>query len=97
MRACLGKEILLKAMDNEKNEIRRLKNGGWYWINKRVLRLSGRGLKASGIVVYNALASYANSKNKACFPTQKTIAELIEQKDSHKENKGAPRAWPAGR
>jgi len=64
-------------MDNEKNEIRRLKNGGWFWINKKVLQLFSRSLKASGLAVYNALASFANSKNQACFPTQKTIAELI--------------------
>ena len=61
-------------MDNEKNEIRRLKNGGWFWINKKVLQLFSRSLKASGLAVYNALASYANFKNQTCFPTQKSIA-----------------------
>jgi DNA-binding Lrp family transcriptional regulator len=62
---------------NEKNEIRRLKNGDWYWINRRILNIHGQKLKASGLAVYNALASYANFKNQACFPTQKAIAELI--------------------
>jgi DNA-binding Lrp family transcriptional regulator len=62
---------------NEKYEIRRIRNGGWFWINKKVLQLFSRSLKSSGLAVYNALASYANSKNQACFPTQKVIAELI--------------------
>jgi DNA-binding MarR family transcriptional regulator len=52
-------------------------NGGWFWINKKVLQLFSRSLKSSGLAVYNVLASFANSKNQTCFPTQKTIAELI--------------------
>jgi len=65
-------------MPNEyKSEIRDFKNGDWYWINKKVLQLHSRSLKASGIAVYNALASFANSKNQTCFPTQRAIAELI--------------------
>jgi DNA-binding Lrp family transcriptional regulator len=62
---------------NEKNEIRHIRNGGWFWINKKVLQLFSRSLKSSGLAVYNVLASFANSKSQACFPTQKTIAELI--------------------
>jgi biotin operon repressor len=61
----------------ENKNARSLKNGNWYWIDRRILRLYGQSLKTSGIAVYNALASYANFKNQACFPTQKTIAELI--------------------
>ena len=64
-------------MNNEKNEIRRLKNGGWFWINKKVLQLFSRSLKASGLAVYNALASYANFKNQTCFPTQRSIARHL--------------------
>jgi len=62
---------------NEKNEIRHIRNGDWFWINKKVLQLFSRSLKSSGLAVYNVLASFANSKNQTCFPTQKTIAELI--------------------
>jgi len=62
---------------NEKNEIRHIRNGDWFWINKKVLQLFSRSLKSSGLAVYNVLASFANSKSQACFPTQKTIAELI--------------------
>jgi DNA-binding MarR family transcriptional regulator len=62
---------------NEKNEIRHIRNGGWFWINKKVLQLFSRRLKSSGLAVYNVLASFANSKSQACFPTQRAIAELI--------------------
>jgi len=62
---------------NEKNEIRHIRNGGWFWINKKVLQLFSRRLKSSGLAVYNVLASFANSKSQACFPTQKAIADLI--------------------
>jgi DNA-binding Lrp family transcriptional regulator len=62
---------------NEKNEIRHIRNGGWFWINKKVLQLFGRSLKASGLALYNVLVSFANSKNQTCFPTQRVIAELI--------------------
>jgi DNA-binding MarR family transcriptional regulator len=63
--------------NNEKTEIRHIRNGNWFWINKKVLQLFSRSLKASGIAVYNALASFANSRNQVCFPTQKAIADLI--------------------
>jgi len=62
---------------NEKNEIRRIRNGDWFWINKKVLQLFSRSLKASGLAVYNVLASFANFKNQTCFPTQRVIADLI--------------------
>jgi DNA-binding Lrp family transcriptional regulator len=62
---------------NEKNEIRHIRNGDWFWINKKVLQLFSRRLKSSRLAVYNVLASFANSKNQTCFPTQREIAELI--------------------
>lgn len=63
--------------NNKKIEIRHIRNGDWFWINKKVLQFFSRSLKSSGLAVYNVLASFANSKSQACFPTQKTIAELI--------------------
>jgi len=63
--------------NNYKSEVRDFKNGDWYWINKKVLQLHSRCLKASGIAVYNALASFTNSKTQTCFPTQRAIAELV--------------------
>jgi DNA-binding Lrp family transcriptional regulator len=63
--------------NTEKNELRSLAEKGWYWINQSLLKRYGRILKSSGLAVYNALASYANSKSQTCFPTQKSIAKLL--------------------
>ncbi|MBC8359478.1 MAG: helix-turn-helix domain-containing protein [Candidatus Aminicenantes bacterium] len=61
----------------KKHEIRSTKKGNWYWIDKNILHQYGRRLRPSGIAVYNALASFVNSETQTCFPTQKTMAELI--------------------
>jgi hypothetical protein len=58
-------------------QIRDMRDGDWYWINKAILYLYGQRLKVAGIALYNALASFANSETQTCFPTQKTIAALI--------------------
>jgi len=60
----------------EKNKVRDLRDGNWYWINRDVLYIYGRKLRASGIAVYNALVSFANPKTQSCFPTQKALAEI---------------------
>lgn len=54
-----------------------MRDGGWYWIDKKVLHLYGRKIKASGIAVYNALSSFADSQTQQCFPTHKGIAQLL--------------------
>jgi DNA-binding transcriptional ArsR family regulator len=61
----------------QKFEIRDLRNGDWYWIDRVILHSYGQKLKASGIAVYNALASFANFKTQTCFPTQEAVAQLI--------------------
>ncbi len=61
----------------KKHEIRSTKKGNWYWIDKNILHQYGRRLRPSGIAVYNELASFVNSETQTCFPTQKTMAELI--------------------
>lgn len=61
----------------KKHEIRSTKKGNWYWIDKKILHQYGKRLKPAGIAVYNALASFVNSETQTCFPTQKTMAELI--------------------
>ena len=61
----------------KKHEIRSTKKGNWYWIDKKILHQYGRRLRPSGIAAYNALASFVNSETQSCFPTQKTMAELI--------------------
>ena len=58
------------------SSVRDMRDGNWYWINRAVLHIYGPKLKASGIAVYNALASFANFKTQTCFPTQKALAEL---------------------
>ena len=60
-----------------KSEIRNLRNGDWFWINKKVLQLFSRRLKSSGLAVYNVLASFVNFKNQTCFPSQRVIADMI--------------------
>ncbi len=64
-------------MKNEKIELRSIKNGKWYWIDKGILKNYGSELKSSGLAVYNVLAYFANSKSQSCFPTQKTMADLV--------------------
>jgi len=61
----------------EEIEIRSIKRGKWYWIDKSILKNYASDLKSSGLAVYNVLAYFANSKSQSCFPTQKTIADLI--------------------
>jgi len=58
------------------SSVRDMRDGNWYWINRAVLHIYGPKLKASGIAVYNTLASFANFKTQTCFPTQKALAEL---------------------
>jgi len=62
-------------MSNQK--IRSIRDGNWYWIDRMILNNFGRELKPGGIAVYNVLASFSNSKTQSCFPSQETIAKLI--------------------
>jgi len=57
-------------------EIRDLRNGDWYWIHKAVIHEYAQKVGAIGIVVYNLLASLANS-HQGCFPSQKYIARAL--------------------
>lgn len=62
---------------DEEIELRSIKRGKWYWIDKSILKNYASELKSSGLAVYNVLAYFANSKSQSCFPTQKTMADLI--------------------
>lgn len=65
-------------MDSKEcTKIRSIRDGNWYWIDRIVLNDFGKKLKPPGIAVYNVLASFSNSKTQSCFPSQETIAELI--------------------
>ncbi len=62
--------------NQEKIEIRDLRNGGWYWVHKAVIREYAPKVGAIGIVVYNFLASLVDS-SQVCFPSQKYIARAL--------------------
>jgi len=74
---CFDTLKFMKEIAHKDIPVRSSKDGGWYWIDKTVLHLFGKKIKASGVAVYNVLAYFANSKTQICFPTQKTIAGLI--------------------
>lgn len=57
-------------------EIRDIRNGEWYWVQKEVL--SSSKLNASDKLVYSALAYYANNKTQQCYPSYTRICELIK-------------------
>ena len=59
-----------------KNKVRDLRNGSWYWIHRRILKEYSKKVGATGILVYNFLASLAD-RTQACFPSQKYIAESL--------------------
>ena len=61
---------------NKKIEIRDLRNGGWYWVDKAVIKNFTPKVGAVGIAVYSFLASLADS-SQGCFPSQKYIAESL--------------------
>jgi len=60
----------------ENNNVRELKNGSWYWIDKIIIQKYVPKIGAMGFTVYSFLASLTNS-NQSCFPSQKYIAERI--------------------
>jgi len=61
---------------NKINEIRDLRNGNWYWIDKMVINNFATKVGAVGITVYSFLASLAD-RSQGCFPSQKYIAESL--------------------
>jgi len=62
--------------NQEKIEIRDLRNGDWYWVHKAVIREYAPKVGAIGIAVYNFLASLADGR-QICFPSQRYIAERL--------------------
>jgi len=59
-----------------KNKVRDLRNGSWYWIHRRILKEYSKKVGATGILVYNFLASSADN-SQSCFPSQKYIAKSL--------------------
>ena len=61
---------------NTKIEVRDLRNGNWYWIHRAVIKEYTPKIGATGIAVYNFLASCVDTY-QSCFPSQKYIAENL--------------------
>jgi alpha-N-acetylglucosamine transferase len=55
-------------------QVRDLRNGDWFWINKQILE--HKGLNASDKLVYSALAFFANETNQKCYPSIPKLTEL---------------------
>lgn len=59
---------------NKPFEIRDIRNGEWYWVQKDVL--ASKDINASDKLVYSALAYFVNNKTQTSFPSYPTIANL---------------------
>jgi DNA-binding MarR family transcriptional regulator len=57
-------------------EIRDIRNGQWYWVQKEVL--ASKLINASTKLVYSALAYYTNNKTQRSSPSYTAISELID-------------------
>lgn len=64
-------------MPDENNlELRDIKDGDWYWVNKSIIFDYASKVNATGIMVYSLLACLADKK-QSCFPSQKYISEKL--------------------
>jgi biotin operon repressor len=61
---------------NNQIEIRDLRNGEWYWIHRAVIQVYASKIGAPGVMVYNLLASMADS-GQTSFPSQKYMAACL--------------------
>lgn len=61
-------------MEQQKLQVRDLRNGDWLWINKLVL--DHPYLTSSAKVIYSALAYFANNDTQKSYPSIKKIMEL---------------------
>jgi DNA-binding MarR family transcriptional regulator len=57
--------------------IRRMQDGPWYWIHKEILTKHAKDMKVSTMLVYNALAYFADKYQKS-FPSQKYLAGFLD-------------------
>jgi len=57
-------------------EFRRLEDGEWYWIPRRVFEDYASKIGVVGLALYNAYSSYARNKG-AAFPSLRTLAEKL--------------------
>jgi DNA-binding transcriptional regulator YhcF (GntR family) len=63
-------------IENQKIEIRSIRDGDWYWIPRVVFEEYTLKIGVIGLALYNAYSSYARDKGVA-FPSQRTLAEKL--------------------
>lgn len=63
-------------MEDNKIEVRDLRNGDWYWIHKIVYEEYAEKIGIGGLAAYNALCYYSNQKSE-CFPSLNTMAKKL--------------------
>ncbi|HTY11516.1 MAG TPA: helix-turn-helix domain-containing protein [Bacteroidota bacterium] len=58
------------------NDIRKMEDGGWYWVSKPVIQEYAPKVGFLSACVYHLLASMAD-ENQSCYPSQRYIAEKL--------------------
>lgn len=61
---------------SNKFQVRDLRNGNWFWINKQALKIIADNIGAKGIAVYNCLCYFATNQAEFCFPSLNTLATM---------------------
>ena len=57
-------------------QVRDLRNGDWFWINKQALKIIADNIGAKGIAVYNCLCYFVTNRVESCFPSLNTLATM---------------------
>ncbi len=58
------------------DDLRDIKDGDWYWVQKNLIRHYAKTIRPLGIAVYSCLAALAN-RNQQSFPSQQYIASTL--------------------
>jgi biotin operon repressor len=61
---------------SDQSQVRRMKRGNWYWIEKVVIQEYARKVGPLAITVYCYLASFTNAE-QSCYPSQRLIGEVL--------------------
>jgi DNA-binding MarR family transcriptional regulator len=56
--------------------LRDMRDGPWYWINKEILAKHAKDMRVSTMLVYNALAYFADRQQKS-YPSQEYLAVFL--------------------
>jgi transposase len=63
-------------MENQKIEVRNIKDSDWYWIPRVVFEDYTSKIGVIGLALYNAYSSYARDKGIA-YPSQKVVSQKL--------------------